>query len=80
VVAERGIGILLVEHDMALVRQVCDHVWVLDFGELIFDGPAETMLQSEIVKAAYLGSESAVPQSAGDTDRQQEATTGTTLQ
>jgi ABC-type branched-subunit amino acid transport system ATPase component/branched-subunit amino acid ABC-type transport system permease component len=80
VVAERAIGVLLVEHDMALVRQVCDHVWVLDFGELIFDGPAETMLQSEIVKAAYLGSESVAPEAAAETDRQQEATTGTTLQ
>ena len=38
VVAERGVGILLVEHDMALVMNVCDYVHVLDFGTKIFEG------------------------------------------
>jgi ABC-type branched-subunit amino acid transport system ATPase component len=57
VVGDRGIGILLVEHDMALVMGVCDHIFVLEFGHLIFDGtPAETQ-GSELVRAAYLGSE-----------------------
>jgi ABC-type branched-subunit amino acid transport system ATPase component len=56
-VAERGIGLLLVEHDMSLVRQVCADIYVLDFGTLIFEGSPEQMLQSEIVRAAYLGSE-----------------------
>ncbi len=59
VVRERGIGILLVEHDMALVRQVCEHIYVLDFGRLIFEGNAEEMVSSDIVRAAYLGSEEA---------------------
>jgi ABC-type branched-subunit amino acid transport system ATPase component/branched-subunit amino acid ABC-type transport system permease component len=57
VVAERGAGILLVEHDMALVRQVCSHVYVLDFGRLVFEGTPDEMLSSDIVRAAYLGSE-----------------------
>ena len=57
VVAERGAGILLVEHDMDLVRQVCTDIYVLDFGRLIFEGGPEEMLSSEIVRAAYLGSE-----------------------
>jgi ABC-type branched-subunit amino acid transport system ATPase component len=57
VVDERGLGILLVEHDMALVMGVCDHIFVLEFGHLIFEGtPAETQ-SSELVRAAYLGSE-----------------------
>ncbi len=56
VVTDWGVGMLLVEHDMALVRQVCDRVWVLDFGRLIFDGTSAEMLTSEVVKAAYLGS------------------------
>jgi len=77
IVAERGIGILLVEHDMALVRQVCDRVWVLDFGELIFEGGADEMLQSEIVKAAYLGSEGGSP--AGPDQGQTQATSGTAM-
>ena len=57
VVAERGAGILLVEHDMALVRQVCAHIYVLDFGRLVFEGSPTEMLNTDIVRAAYLGSE-----------------------
>ena len=57
VVAERGTGILLVEHDMALVRQVCQNIHVLDFGQLIFEGTPSEMLASPVVRAAYLGSE-----------------------
>jgi ABC-type branched-subunit amino acid transport system ATPase component/branched-subunit amino acid ABC-type transport system permease component len=55
VVAERGLGILLVEHDMALVQQTCAQVYVLDFGCLIFDGTAQQMLTAQAVRAAYLG-------------------------
>jgi ABC-type branched-subunit amino acid transport system ATPase component/branched-subunit amino acid ABC-type transport system permease component len=59
VTREWGVGMLLVEHDMALVRQVCNRVWVLDFGRLIFEGDCSEMLSSDVVKAAYLGSEGA---------------------
>jgi ABC-type branched-subunit amino acid transport system ATPase component len=60
-VDERGIGILLVEHDMTLVMSVCDYLYVLDFGSLIFEGtPAEARV-STIVRAAYLGSEELEP-------------------
>jgi ABC-type branched-subunit amino acid transport system ATPase component/branched-subunit amino acid ABC-type transport system permease component len=55
VVGEWGIGILLVEHDMSLVQQVCDHVYVLDFGQLIFDGIVDEMRRSVAVREAYLG-------------------------
>ena len=57
-IAERGVGILLVEHDMALVRQVCQKIYVLDFGQMIFEGSAAAMLASPTVRNAYLGSES----------------------
>ena len=56
-VAETGIGILLVEHDMALVSGVCRYIYVLDFGNLIFEGPCNEVLSSETVRAAYLGSD-----------------------
>ena len=55
---ERGdIGILLVEHDMAMVMSICDYLYVLDFGALIFEGTAAETQASPVVRAAYLGSE-----------------------
>jgi ABC-type branched-subunit amino acid transport system ATPase component len=57
VLASRGIGILLVEHDMSLVREVCQYTYVLDFGRLMTEGSTEEVLGSDLVRAAYLGSE-----------------------
>ena len=57
VVAERGVGILLVEHDMALVMNICDYVHVLDFGTKIFEGTTADVSSADTVRAAYLGAE-----------------------
>jgi ABC-type branched-subunit amino acid transport system ATPase component/branched-subunit amino acid ABC-type transport system permease component len=57
VVRERGVGILLVEHDMTLVMEVCEHIYVLDFGQLLFDGSAQQVQGSEAVRVAYLGAD-----------------------
>ncbi len=57
IAAERGAGLLLVEHDMALVMEVCEHIYVMDFGKLIFEGSPAEVRASEIVQAAYLGDE-----------------------
>jgi ABC-type branched-subunit amino acid transport system ATPase component len=54
-VADTGIGVLLVEHDMALVAEVCTEIYVLDFGRLIWSGPTAQAMTSEVVRAAYLG-------------------------
>jgi ABC-type branched-subunit amino acid transport system ATPase component len=54
---EDGLGILLVEHDMSLVMAVCDYLYVLDFGVLIFQGTPNEVQTSPIVRAAYLGEE-----------------------
>lgn len=59
VVEERGCGVLLVEHDMSLVMSICSYLYVLDFGEMIFQGTPAEVQASEIVRAAYLGSEAA---------------------
>ena len=59
VVAERGVSVLLVEHDMGLVTRICRHVYVLDFGSLIFDGTSQQMTENETVRTAYLGERSA---------------------
>ena len=56
-VTEVGCGLLLVEHDMSLVLSLCDRIYVLDFGELIFEGTPAEVASSSIVRAAYLGSE-----------------------
>jgi ABC-type branched-subunit amino acid transport system ATPase component len=55
VVAERGLGILLVEHDMALVMKVCSMLYVCDYGKLIFSGAPSEARRSPVVQAAYLG-------------------------
>jgi len=60
-VAERGLGVLLVEHDMALVQQTCAHVYVLDYGSMIFEGTAQQMLTADSVRAAYLGVSTTTP-------------------
>jgi ABC-type branched-subunit amino acid transport system ATPase component len=57
-VAERGIGLLLVEHDMTLIATICSYIYVLDFGRQIFAGPTRDAMASELVRAAYLGSDS----------------------
>lgn len=56
-VKETGTGILLVEHDMSLVAEVCQEIFVLDFGRMIYRGRTSDALQSPVVKAAYLGEE-----------------------
>jgi ABC-type branched-subunit amino acid transport system ATPase component len=58
-VDERGTGLLIVEHDMGLVMRVCDYLYVLDFGRAIFDGEPEAVVASDVVRAAYLGDETA---------------------
>ncbi len=68
VVAERGAGLLLVEHDMALVMDVCEHIYVLDFGRLLFDGTPDDVRTSELVQAAYLGSDDVETEIANATE------------
>jgi ABC-type branched-subunit amino acid transport system ATPase component len=57
-VGQAGVGVLLVEHDMSLVMSICDYIYVLDFGKLIFAGTPDDVRSSPEVQAAYLGSES----------------------
>jgi branched-chain amino acid transport system ATP-binding protein len=52
-----GRTILLVEHTMALVMNICDRVTVLNFGCLLAEGPPDAIARDPAVIAAYLGAE-----------------------
>ena len=50
-----NLTILLIEHDMKFVNAMCETVTVLDYGEMIFEGPPAQAIVDEKVVAAYLG-------------------------
>ncbi|HRE03011.1 MAG TPA: ATP-binding cassette domain-containing protein, partial [Ilumatobacteraceae bacterium] len=52
---EQGLALLLVDHDMDVLFDVCDHVAVLDFGQIIAAGTPDMVRADERVRAAYLG-------------------------
>jgi branched-chain amino acid transport system ATP-binding protein len=60
--SERGITVVLIEHDMKVVRDVSDRVVVLDHGVKIAEGDYEAVSTNEDVIEAYLG------RPTGDTD------------
>jgi ABC-type branched-subunit amino acid transport system ATPase component len=57
--AERGLAILLVEHDLPLVLGICSRIHVVDFGRLLLAGTPTEVRSSDIVRAAYLGTDDA---------------------
>ena len=54
---EEGLTIIMVEHRLRELFRVADRVIVLNFGRKIADGPPQEVMESEEVRAAYLGSE-----------------------
>jgi branched-chain amino acid transport system ATP-binding protein len=55
-VAWDGLTLLVVEHDMSFVHNLCDRTVVLNFGRLIYDGPTRGVQDDQQVREAYLGS------------------------
>jgi len=64
-ISATGTGVLLVDHDVALVLDICDYIYVLDFGAVIAEGPPDAIRADRAVIDAYLGtmhgSEEAAP-------------------
>jgi branched-chain amino acid transport system ATP-binding protein len=67
--AEGGMGVLLVEHDMELVMRICTNIHVLDFGAVLMAGTPAEVRADDRVRAAYLGS----ADDPGDEDEDEDA-------
>jgi branched-chain amino acid transport system ATP-binding protein len=56
---ERGVTVLLVEHDMPAVMKISDRIVCINFGQKIAEGTPQEIRENEKVIEAYLGSEDA---------------------
>ena len=63
--ADDGAAVLLVDHDLDLVLDVCDSVTVLDRGKVIAAGPPATLRADPAVRAAYFGADRPTAAGAG---------------
>ncbi len=52
---EDGLTALVIEHDMSLIHQVCDEVYVLNFGQILAHGTPDEIKRDPVVIEAYLG-------------------------
>jgi branched-chain amino acid transport system ATP-binding protein len=55
-VKDEGVGVLLVEHDMDFVMDLCSTIYALNFGQVIASGTRNQIRKNKAVQAAYLGS------------------------
>ena len=61
---DHDITVFLIDHDMGLVLNVCDYIYVLDFGQIIAAGPPAEIRTDAAVIAAYLGDQAGEAQAA----------------
>jgi ABC-type branched-subunit amino acid transport system ATPase component len=55
VAAQRGLGVLVIDHDLSFVTAICEHVVVLDAGSVIARGTPQTVADDPAVISAYIG-------------------------
>ncbi|HVC39819.1 MAG TPA: ABC transporter ATP-binding protein [Candidatus Dormibacteraeota bacterium] len=53
----RGVTVLMIEHNLAMVEECCDNVYVMAFGRMVASGSMRELRANELVKEAYLGSD-----------------------
>jgi len=56
---ERGVAFLLVEHDIRFVKDLCERVIVLNYGEKLAEGSPDAIMEDEAVIEAYFGADAA---------------------
>ncbi|UCE90344.1 MAG: LPS export ABC transporter ATP-binding protein, partial [Pseudomonadota bacterium] len=52
---ERGIGVLITDHNVRETLKICEHAYILNAGEVIAEGDPNTILQNAQVREVYLG-------------------------
>ena len=67
------VTMLLVDHDMALIMRICNRIYVLDYGQIIAEGPPEQIRDDPQVVRAYLGEASATDADSTEPTRSEAA-------
>ncbi|MCX8145234.1 MAG: LPS export ABC transporter ATP-binding protein [Azovibrio sp.] len=52
---ERGIGVLITDHNVRETLGICDHAWIINAGQVLASGPPEEIVYNEDVRKVYLG-------------------------
>ncbi len=53
--ADRGIGILITDHNVRETLGICDRAYIINEGKIIAEGKPEAVLENEEVRTVYLG-------------------------
>jgi ABC-type branched-subunit amino acid transport system ATPase component/ABC-type branched-subunit amino acid transport system permease subunit len=51
----RAVGVVIIEHHLDMIRQICDRVAVMHMGKMLWSGPTSALHASDVVREAYLG-------------------------